>query len=99
VVVVPAAVVAHGALLVGRQRVEVLENVLDRLAVEVGAFERAVGLVDVGLMVLIVVHLHRRLVDMRLKRGVIVGQRRDLVGHCGSFSEFGMCLQDSFLTT
>jgi hypothetical protein len=84
VVVVAAAVVAHGLLLVLRQRVEVLQDLLDRLAVELGALQRCVGLVHVGLVVLVVVHAHRRLVDVRLERGVVVGERRDFVGHAGS---------------
>jgi hypothetical protein len=33
-----------------------------------------------------VMHPHRRLVDVRLERGVVVGQGRDLVGHLGFLS-------------
>jgi hypothetical protein len=84
VVVVAAAVVADRLLLVGRERVEVLENVLDRLAVPLGALERAVGLVDVRLVVLVVMHAHRRLVDVRLERFVGVGERGDLESHAGA---------------
>ena len=41
---------------------------------EVGALERLVGVVDVGLMVLAVVDLHRARVDRRLERVVGVGK-------------------------
>jgi hypothetical protein len=32
--------------------------------------------------------VHRLLVDMRLERAVVVRERRDLVGHRGSFCGF-----------
>ena len=60
------------------------DDLLDRLAVELGALQRGVGLVHVGLVVLVVVQPHRLLVDVRLERVVVVGKRRDLVGHRGS---------------
>ncbi len=47
------------------------------LSAQLGALERGVDLVDVGLVVLVVVHSHRRLVDVRLERVVGVGERRD----------------------
>ena len=81
VVVVAAAVVADGLLLVRRQRVEVLEDLLDRLAVPVRALERRVDLVHVGLVMLVVMHAHGRFVDVRLERVVRVGQGGNLVGH------------------
>src|SRR5437764_14706771 len=79
-VVVATAVVAQRALLVGGQRVEVLDQLLHRLVDVVCALERRVGLVDVGLVVLVVVNAHRRLVDVRLQRGVVVRQWRGRVG-------------------
>jgi hypothetical protein len=81
VVEVAAAVVAERALLVGRQRVERPQDLLDRLALVPGALEGGVGLVDVRLVVLVVVHAHRRLVDVRLQGVVVVRQGGDLVGH------------------
>ena len=83
VVVVPTAVVAHGGRLV-TERVEVLEDLLDRPVRPVGSLERGVGLVHVGLMVLVVVHAHGGLVDVRLERVVVVGEGWDLVGHRSS---------------
>ena len=86
VVVVPAAVVADGrALVLGHLR-EVAQHVLDRGVGQRGPLERRVRLVHVGLVMLVVVEFHRRLVDMRFERLVGVGERRDGVGHGGSFS-------------
>jgi hypothetical protein len=45
------------------------------------AGDRLVQVVDVGLVVLAVVDLHRARVDRRLERVVVVRQRRKLVGH------------------
>ena len=75
-----AAVVADRGRLVA-ELVEVLQDLLDRLAFPVGALERGVHLVHVGLMVLVVVQLHRRLVDVRLERVVVVRQVGNAVGH------------------
>ena len=77
-----AAVVAHGALLVGGQGVEVGDDLLDRLVLPLGALEGAVGLVDVRLVVLVVMQTHGLLVDVRLQCRVVVGQGRNLVRHC-----------------
>ena len=93
VVVVPAAVVAHRPLLVLREAVEVLEHLLDRLVRPVGALERGVGLVHVGLVVLVVVDAHRLLVDVRLERGVVVREIGNLVGHSEPSFAFGGCLE------
>ena len=60
----PAAVVADGAPLVLGERVEVLEHLLDRLVGPLGALQRRVDLVDVGLVVLVVMQVHRLLVDV-----------------------------------
>jgi hypothetical protein len=79
---VPAAVVADRGLLVFGHGVEQRsEQLLDRVAVELGAFDRLVQVVDVGLVVLPVVDLHRLLADRRLERVVVVGKRGELVGH------------------
>ena len=53
----PAAVVADGRLLVLGEGVEQGEHLLERLAVPLGAVERLVQVVDVGLVVLVVVDL------------------------------------------
>ena len=81
VVGVAAGVVADGALLVGGERVEVLEDLVDVLVGPLRAFERGVRLVDVGLVVLVVVDAHRLLVDVRLERVVVVGKVRYFVSH------------------
>ena len=81
----PAGVVANGRLDVLGQDLEVRQHVLDRPVLPLGARERLVGVVDVGLVVLVVMEPHRLLVDVRLERVVVVRKRRDLVGHGGSF--------------
>ena len=48
------------------------------------ALEGAVDAVDVGLVVLVVMDPHRLLVDVRLQRRVVVGQRRNGVRHAVS---------------
>ena len=63
-------------------------HVLDRLVGPVGALERGVDLVHVGLVVLVVVHLHRGLVDVRLERVVVVGEGGYLVRHLGASFRF-----------
>jgi hypothetical protein len=72
VVGVPAAVVAHGGLLVVGKAGEVLEHLVDVLVGPLGAFEGGVRLVDVGLVVLVVMDAHRGFVDVRLERVVVV---------------------------
>jgi hypothetical protein len=81
VVVVAARVVAHRRPLVLGDLVEVAEHLLDGLVRPVGAVERLVRVVHVGLVVFVVVDLHRLLVDVRLERVVVVRQGRNLVGH------------------
>ena len=64
------------------------------LSVPLGAREGVVGLVDVGLVVLVVVQTHRLLVDVRLQRRVVVGQGRNLVGHCRLlFGDASVCTE------
>src|SRR6202167_3500593 len=81
VVVVPAAVVFDGTALGLGHGVEILQHVLDRGVRERRALQRGVDLVDVGLVVLVVMEFHRRLVDVRLQGVVCVGKRRYGVGH------------------
>src|ERR1700761_9369093 len=76
-----AAVVADRPLLVSRQRGQVGDDLLDRLVGPLGALQRGVDLVHVGLMVLVVVHAHRRLVDARFQCVVVVGKIRDGIRH------------------
>ena len=81
-------VVAHSAALLLRHPVEVPEHLVDVGVREVGALERRVRVVDVGLVVLVVVQAHRRLVDRWLERRVVVRKVRDREGHplCTSLS-------------
>lgn len=81
VVGVAARIVAQGALLVGGHAVELLNELFDGQVGEFGAFERLVGVVHVGLVMLGVVNFHRAGVDMGLKRVVSVGQLGKSVSH------------------
>jgi hypothetical protein len=63
---VPAAVVANRRALVIGQVAEVRDHLFDGLVRPLGALERRVRLVHVGLVVLVVVDAHRGLVDVRL---------------------------------
>ena len=84
VVEVAAAVVADGRPLVVGDAVEAGQDLLDRPVGPVGPLERGVDLVHVGLVVLVVVDPHRLLVDVRLERAVVVGERWDGVRHVRS---------------
>jgi hypothetical protein len=69
-----AAVVPHRRRQLGGNRGEVLHQVVDRLGGQVGLVRQCrVELVDVGLVVLGVVDLHRPRIDVRLQR--VVGVR------------------------
>src|SRR3546814_6509378 len=76
-----AAVVAHRACDLLGQGVDVAYQVLGRLVGVFGAVDRLVEFVDVGLVVLGVVDLHRLRVDVRLERVVGVGKFGEGVGH------------------
>jgi hypothetical protein len=69
-----------------RHRLDVGEDGLDRVVRPRRAFERLVRIVDVGLVVLVVMEAHRLLVDVRLERRVVVGQRRDFERHLSLLS-------------
>ena len=79
VVGVAAAVVADGRADGRGQRVEVGEHLLDVRVGPLGALERRVGLVDVGLVVL-VVGIRIVAVDVRLQGVVVVGKGGELEG-------------------
>jgi hypothetical protein len=78
---VAARVVAHHGLLVVGEDLEVRQDMLDGLVGERRSLQRGVRVVHVRLVVLVVVDAHRLLVDVRLQRGVVVGERRYLEGH------------------
>ena len=79
---VPAAVVAHRRTDVLGDGIEVGDQLLDRLALQLGILlERGIEIVHIRLMMLAVMDLHRLLVDERLERVVGVGKRRKFVGH------------------
>jgi hypothetical protein len=74
-------VVADGGALALRDLREVRDDLLDGLVGPLGALEGAVHLVDVGLVVLVVMELHRGLVDGGLQRVVGVRKIGDGVRH------------------
>ncbi len=76
-VIVPSAVVAHGHVL----HVQVLQDVLDGLALQWRACDGVVQVIHVALMVLAVVDLHRTSIDMRLKCIEGVGKGRKFKCH------------------
>ena len=78
---VPAAVVAHQGADVVRQRIEVGEDLVQRLCGPVAALRRrGVEVVDVGRMVAVVMDLHRLGVDVRLVLVCRVGQGIEFEG-------------------
>ena len=79
-----AGVVADRALLVAGQAGEVAEDVLDVAVGPLGPLQGGVGFVDVGLVVLVVVDAHRRLVDVGLERVVCVGKVGNGESHLAS---------------
>src|SRR5437588_5755970 len=95
-----AAVVADGVSLVLRDLLEVVKHVFDRLVGPFGALERAVDIVYVRLVVLAVMKLHRLLVDVRLERVVVVGERWKFVGHSpllfGTFRDGRSCITPGY---
>ena len=78
---VAARVVAHDGPDVVRQDLQVRQHLFDRAVRPLGPLEGLVGVVHVGLVVLVVMEVHRLLVDVWLERVVVVGQRRDFEGH------------------
>ena len=92
-----AGVVADRPLLVAGQAGEVAQHVLDVAVGPLGPLQGGVRFVDVGLVVLIVVHAHRRLVDVGLERVVGVGKVGNQESHLGvSCSRKGSCPQPSY---
>ena len=79
-----AGVVADRALLVAGQAGEVAQHVLDLAVGPLGPLQGGVRFVDVGLVVLVVVDPHRRLVDVGLERVVGVGKVGNREGHLAS---------------
>ena len=64
-------------------RVDAADQILGALLLQLGMLlQRGVQVVHVRRMMLVVVNLHRLLVDVRLERGVVVGQRRNCMRHC-----------------
>src|SRR5688500_1978693 len=77
-----AGVVSDRALLVRGQLVGGAQHVLHGRVGPLGSLERLVGVVYVGLVVLVVMELHRLDVEGRLERVVVVRQRGDGERHC-----------------
>src|SRR5215207_1296382 len=90
VVEVPATVVANRGALVLGDLGQVGDDFLDGLVGPVGALESGIDLVYVGLMMLVVMHAHGGLVDVRLEGGVVIGEGRYLVRHlCSLVADSG----------
>ncbi len=84
VVDVAAAVVLDDLADILRDGGEVLDEFFGGLLAELGVLlDGAVEVGDVGLVVLVVVELHGRLVDGGLEGGVVVGERGKFEGHVG----------------
>ena len=77
----PPALLRTAVRIVLRHDLDLREHALDGAVGPLGAVERLVRVVDVGLVVLAVVDLHRPRVDVRLQRGVVVRQCGKLEGH------------------
>jgi hypothetical protein len=84
VVVVAAGVVADWPLLVPGQTREVAEHVLDLAVGPLGSLQSGVRFVDVGLVMLVMVNPHRRLVDVGLERVIRVRKVGNRKGHLAS---------------
>jgi hypothetical protein len=64
---------------------QVADEVVDGLCGQLGVVgERGIEVVDVGLVVLVVVNLHRLGVDERFEGGVVVRKRCEFVSHRGN---------------
>ena len=82
-----AAVVAHNAANLFGDGIEICDQVVNRLGGQRRKIRQgAIHIVDVGLVVLVVVQLHRLSVDERFKCGVVVGQRCEFISHRGKSS-------------
>src|SRR5271155_3576216 len=94
VVDVAAAVVADdGADILGNV-VDVSQQVLGSVFAEFGVLlDGAIEVIDVGLVMLVVVEMHGLLVDVRLERGVVIGQWWNFVSQNVSPSLLDACLE------
>ncbi|KAG0763484.1 hypothetical protein G6F22_018417 [Rhizopus arrhizus] len=81
VVGVATAIVAHRAALRFGHRIKVGDERLDRLRGDAGLLEGGIEVVDVGLVVLAVVDLHRARIEVRLEGIIGVGERGKRVRH------------------
>src|SRR5262249_23031276 len=96
---VTTAVVTNDGANVFRHRIQVAQQVFDGLVGQLGMLlQRRVGVVDIGLVVLGVMDLHRTSVDVRLQRVVRVWQRRQFERH-GRLLQRGYGLKQSYEAT
>src|SRR5260370_69943 len=78
----PAAVVSYGCADILGDAIQVAQQFLDRKSLKIGlAFEGFIEVRNVRAVVLVVVDLHRHLVDVRLERIRWIWKRRKNVGH------------------
>ncbi len=77
-------IVAHGGANVFGNGVQVADQIGGTFTLQVGMLlQRGVQVVGIGLMMLVVVNLHRLFVDVRFERVVRVRQWINFVGHDG----------------
>ncbi len=76
-----AALVADALLQVLRQGLDLAQQVVDGQVGVLGALDQRIEVVDVGLVVLGIVDLHRGRIHVRFQRVVSVGQLGQGVGH------------------
>ena len=88
VVGMATSVVAHRTLLVGGQRRQLRQELVDWGVLPIGASKRCVGVVDVGLVMTIVMDLHREGIDVGLECVERVVESGKFKGH--GFSSGGV---------
>ena len=84
-------VVADRALLVSGQLVQLRQQLFDRRVLPLRAGQRRVGVVDVGLVMAVVMDLHRGRVDVGLERVERIGESGKLEGHVSSSGVESVC--------
>lgn len=80
-VVMTAAVVLDGCLLVRRHLIHVAQDLFNALVLQAGAVEGVVQVGDIGVVVLGAMDVHRARINVRFQRVLGVGQLRQCKGH------------------
>src|SRR6187401_1530163 len=79
-----AAVIADGAALVFGHFAQVGNQLLDRQVLQLGAGDSRVDVVDIRLVMLRMMNLHRTRINMRFEGVVSIGERGKRIGHDGA---------------